>query len=180
MARAIWFFHRLMRHSAIAPPSDRSCPRINRARPGFARDESKPPIADIRHRVIRTDDGRRSLGGFILKQKQTAPRAVGGARPQTESTSDAPSVRNWGCQRVADGRYRPTQISARHTLASGRGIALRNGVVVQQNPRVGVDIQPHRARLSKSLRPRKHKASGQRERKTQGKTIATHDFLSLL
>jgi hypothetical protein len=95
-------------------------------------------------------------------------------------TSGAPSVRNWGCQRVADGRYGSTQISARHTLASGRTIALRDGVVVEQNPRVGVDIQPHRTCLSKSPWPRKHKASGERERNTQGKSIATHDFLSLL
>jgi hypothetical protein len=88
--------------------------------------------------------------GFRNKRIR-APRSRRGAALKAELTSGVPSVRNWGCQRVADRRYRPTQISARHTLASGRAIALRDGVVVKQNPRVGVDIQPHRAGLRKSL-----------------------------
>jgi hypothetical protein len=90
------------------------------------------------------------LGRFKQTKALTPPLPRQGTA-QAESNC-ALSVRNRSCQRVAEGRYGPIEIGARHTLAAGCGIALRDGVVVKQNPRMGVDIHPHGAPgLSKGL-----------------------------
>ena len=74
-----------------------------------------------------------------------SPGAAAAAGSAQAESNCALSVRNRSCQRVAEGRYGPIEIGARHTLAAGCGIALRDGVVVKQNPRMGVDIHPHGA-----------------------------------
>jgi len=108
---------------------------------------SRTPRRTIRAPIV----GYRELARSIPASKSPTPPLPRQGTAEAESNC-ALSVRNRSCQRVAEGRYGPIEISARHTLAAGCGIALRDGVVVKQNPRMGVDIQPHGARaLSKGL-----------------------------
>ena len=51
--------------------------------------------------------------------------------------------RNWGYQREAQCGYRAIEVITRHALATGSARALGDSVVVQQNPRTGVDIQSY-------------------------------------
>ena len=51
--------------------------------------------------------------------------------------------RNWGYQREAQCGYRAIEVITRHALAAGCTSALGDSVVVQQNPRTGVDVQAY-------------------------------------